>query len=293
MQVSGSSGPTATPAEREVVLDAQGIVRTYRRGEIEVPVLKSLELQVLRGEWVACTGRSGSGKSTLLNVLGLLDSADHGTYLLAGHDVSELDDTGRARLRNLLLGFVFQLHNLLPRTTALENVATPLVYRGVRRAERLRRASEALEMVGLADRADHDPNELSGGQMQRVAIARAVVGDPEVLLVDEPTGNLDLQATGEILELLDRLHDEGRTIVMITHEEDVAEHADRRLVLGGGVPARLPFPGRGGTPMNPRQTRRPRRPHDARRAGAAPTAIQVMATATRGDLTQSTMGQAE
>jgi putative ABC transport system ATP-binding protein len=235
MEASGSNDPTGTPAEREVVLDAHRIVRTYRRGEIEVPVLKGLELQVLRGEWVACTGRSGSGKSTLLNVLGLLDSADDGTYLLAGHDVSELDDTGRARLRNLLLGFVFQLHNLLPRTTALENVATPLVYRGIRRAERLRRASAALEMVGLADRADHDPNELSGGQMQRVAIARAVVGDPEVLLVDEPTGNLDLQATGEVLELLDRLHDEGRTILMITHEEDVAEHADRRLVLGDGV----------------------------------------------------------
>jgi len=235
MEASGSNDPTGTPAEREVVLDAHRIVRTYRRGEIEVPVLKGLELQVLRGEWVACTGRSGSGKSTLLNVLGLLDSADDGTYLLAGHDVSELDDTGRARLRNLLLGFVFQLHNLLPRTTALENVATPLVYRGVRRAERLRRASAALAMVGLADRADHDPNELSGGQMQRVAIARAVVGDPEVLLVDEPTGNLDLQATGEVLELLDRLHDEGRTILMITHEEDVAEHADRRLVLGDGV----------------------------------------------------------
>jgi len=235
MEASRSSDPTGTPAEREVVLDAHRIVRTYRRGEIEVPVLKGLELQVLRGEWVACTGRSGSGKSTLLNVLGLLDSADDGTYLLAGHDVSELDDTGRARLRNLLLGFVFQLHNLLPRTTALENVATPLVYRGVRRAERLRRASAALEMVGLADRADHDPNELSGGQMQRVAIARAVVGDPEVLLVDEPTGNLDLRATGEVLELLDRLHDEGRTILMITHEEDVAEHADRRLVLGDGV----------------------------------------------------------
>ena len=235
MEASGSNDPTGTPAEREVVLDAHRIVRTYRRGEIEVPVLKGLELQVLRGEWVACTGRSGSGKSTLLNVLGLLDSADDGTYLLAGHDVSELDDTGRARLRNLLLGFVFQLHNLLPRTTALENVATPLVYRGVRRAERLRRASAALEMVGLADRADHDPNELSGGQMQRVAIARAVVGDPEVLLVDEPTGNLDLQASGEVLELLDRLHDEGRTMLMITNEEDVAEHADRRLVLGDGV----------------------------------------------------------
>ncbi len=231
--MTGWAQPAADAAE--VVLDAHSIVRTYRRGEIEVPVLKGLDLHVRRGEWVACTGRSGSGKSTLLNVLGLLDSADDGTYVLAGHDVSELDDTGRARLRNLLLGFVFQLHNLLPRTTALENVATPLVYRGVRRVERLRRANDALEMVGLADRADHDPNELSGGQMQRVAIARALVGDPEVLLVDEPTGNLDLQATGEVLELLDRLHDEGRTIVMITHEEDIAEHADRRLVLGDGI----------------------------------------------------------
>ena len=225
-----------TPAGTgDLVLEARGMVRTYRRGDIEVPVLKGLDLKVRRGEWVACTGRSGSGKSTLLNVLGLLDSADAGTYTLAGHDVSDLDDTGRAHLRNRLLGFVFQLHNLLPRTTALENVATPLVYRGVRRAERLRRAEAALEAVDLADRADHDPNELSGGQMQRVAIARALVGDPGILLVDEPTGNLDLTATAEILELLDRLHDEGRTIVMITHEEDVAEHADRRLVLGDGI----------------------------------------------------------
>jgi putative ABC transport system ATP-binding protein len=221
--------------DREAILDARGLVRTYRRGQFEVPVLKGLDLQAQRGEWVACTGRSGSGKSTLLNVLGLLDKADGGTYVLAGQDVSELDDTGRAHIRNELLGFVFQLHNLLPRTTALENVATPLVYRGVKRSERLRRAREALGMVGLADRADHDPNELSGGQMQRVAIARALVGDPEVLLVDEPTGNLDLTATAEVLELLDRLHDEGRTIVMITHEEDVAEHADRRVVLGDGI----------------------------------------------------------
>jgi putative ABC transport system ATP-binding protein len=234
MDAPGTEKPQAQ-RDGEIVLDARAIVRTYRRGEIEVPVLKGLDLRVGRGEWVACTGRSGSGKSTLLNVLGLLDSADDGTYLLAGQNVHELDDAGRARMRNLLLGFVFQLHNLLPRTTALENVATPLVYRNVRRAERLRRAGEALEMVGLADRADHDPNELSGGQMQRVAIARAMVGDPEVLLVDEPTGNLDLQATGEVLELLDRLHAEGRTIVMITHEEDVAEHADRRLVLGDGI----------------------------------------------------------
>ena len=231
----GSHVSQAEPdADRDVILAATGIERTYGRGEIAVPVLKGLDLFVRRGEWVACTGRSGSGKSTLLHVLGLLDSADKGSYLLAGHQVADLDDTMRARLRNELLGFVFQLHNLLPRTSALENVATPLIYRGVRRAERLRRARAALEAVGLADRASHDPGQLSGGQMQRVAIARALVGDPELLLVDEPTGSLDLVATGEVMELLDRLHDEGRTIVMITHEQDVAAHADRRLVLSGG-----------------------------------------------------------
>jgi putative ABC transport system ATP-binding protein len=223
-----------TASVDEVVVEARGIERTYRQGDIAVPVLHDLDLMVGRGEWVACTGRSGAGKSTLLHVLGLLDSADSGTYRLGGHDVSDLDDNARAHLRNVLLGFVFQLHNLLPRTSALENVAAPLVYRGVRRAERLRRATAALEAVGLADRAAHDPSQLSGGQMQRVAIARALVGDPEVLLVDEPTGNLDLTATGEVLALLDALHDEGRTILMITHEEDVAAHADRRLVLSEG-----------------------------------------------------------
>ena len=221
-------------ADDDVILAATGIERTYGLGDIAVPVLKGLDLYVRRGEWVACTGRSGSGKSTLLHVLGLLDSADAGSYLLAGHQVAELDDAMRARLRNELLGFVFQLHNLLPRTSALENVATPLIYRGVRRSERLRRARAALEAVDLADRAGHDPGQLSGGQMQRVAIARALVGDPELLLVDEPTGSLDLVATGEVMELLDRLHAEGRTIVMITHEQDVAAHADRRLVLSGG-----------------------------------------------------------
>ena len=220
--------------DEDAILRVMGLERTYRRGEIEVPVLKDLDLQVTRGEWVACTGRSGSGKSTLLNVLGLLDSADAGTYLLAGRDVSDLDDFERAHMRNELLGFVFQLHNLLPRTTALKNVASPLIYRGVRRAERLRRAREALEGVGLADRADHDPSELSGGQMQRVAIARALVGNPALLLVDEPTGNLDMAATNEVLDLLDHVHAEGRTIVMITHEEDVAAHADRRLLLSEG-----------------------------------------------------------
>jgi len=230
----GEATTVLTDTSDDVILAATGIERTYRRGDIAVPVLHDLDLSVRRGEWVACTGRSGSGKSTLLHVLGLLDSADSGRYVLAGHDVSDLDDNARAGLRNVLLGFVFQLHNLLPRTSALENVATPLIYRGVRRSERLRRARAALAAVGLEDRADHDPGQLSGGQMQRVAIARALVGDPEMLLVDEPTGNLDLAATGEVLELLDALHDQGRTIVMITHEEDVADHADRRLVLSEG-----------------------------------------------------------
>jgi putative ABC transport system ATP-binding protein len=233
--VTQSVPKDALPSQNgDLAVDVAGLERTYVRGDIRVPVLKDLDLQVRHGEWIACTGRSGSGKSTLLNVLGLLDSPDAGTYVLAGHDVAGLDDAERAWLRNDLLGFVFQLHNLLPRTTALDNVATPLIYRGVRRRERLRRAREALEQVGLSDRADHDPSELSGGQMQRVAIARALVGDPAVLFVDEPTGNLDLVATAEVLEILDRLHAEGRTIVMITHEEDVAEHADRRLVLADG-----------------------------------------------------------
>ena len=220
--------------DAEPILRVSGIERTYRRGEIAVPVLKDLDLVVKQGEWVACTGRSGSGKSTLLNVLGLLDSADAGTYTLAGQDVSGVDDFQRARMRNELLGFVFQLHNLLPRTTALENVASPLIYRGVRRSERLRRAREALEGGGLADRADHDPRELSGGQLQRVAIARALVGNPAVVLADEPTGNLDLVATNDVMQLLDQVHAEGHTIIMITHEEDVAAHADRRLILSEG-----------------------------------------------------------
>jgi putative ABC transport system ATP-binding protein len=228
-----------TPAIRivsaETVVEVRGMERTYRRGDFSVPVLKGLDLVVARGEWVACTGRSGSGKSTLLNVLGLLDSADAGTYLLAGHNVSDLDDTGRAQLRNRLLGFVFQLHNLLPRTTALENVATPLVYSGVRRAERLRRAEAALEAVGLADRADHDPGELSGGQMQRVAIARALVHAPDLLMADEPTGNLDTTSGDEVLALLRQAATSlGATILMATHSPEAAAIADHRIHLRDG-----------------------------------------------------------
>jgi putative ABC transport system ATP-binding protein len=189
---------------------------------------------VAEGEWLAIVGPSGSGKSTLLNILGLLDRPDDGTYVLDGKDTSGLRDRERTTLRNRTIGFVFQRFNLLPRTSALENVAAPLLYRHVRGAERRRRAREALERVGLGDRIDHDPTELSGGQLQRVAVARALVGDPALLLVDEATGNLDAASTAEIIRLLDGLHADGRTIVMITHEADVAAHADRQLLLHDG-----------------------------------------------------------
>ena len=208
--------------------------RTYRRGSVLVPVLRGVDLEVAAGEWVAILGPSGSGKSTLLNILGLLDRPNRGTYELEGEDVSRLGDARQAELRNRHIGFVFQSFQLLPRTSALENVATPLVYRRVRRADRLTAARHALEAVGLADRADHDPGELSGGETQRVAIARALVTDPALLLADEPTGNLDTASGGEVLALLGRLHEQGRTIVVITHEPSVAALADRRLNLHDG-----------------------------------------------------------
>jgi len=199
-----------------------------------VPVLEAVDLELVEGEWLAVLGPSGSGKSTLLNILGLLDRPDAGVYELAGEDVSDLGDTRRAALRNRRIGFVFQSFNLLPRTSALENVATPLLYRGIRRAARLTQALGALERVGLADRADHDPTELSGGQLQRVAIARALVGEPALLLADEPTGNLDSRSGAEVLELFAALHRAGTTVLMITHDPVVASRAQRRLVLDAG-----------------------------------------------------------
>jgi putative ABC transport system ATP-binding protein len=204
-----------------------------------VPVLDGVDLEVWPGEWVAIIGPSGSGKSTLLNILGLLDQPDAGVYQLAGQDVSDIGDTRRAEIRNRSIGFVFQRFNLLARTTALENVAAPLLYRGTRRAERLARARAALEQVGLAGRADHDPGELSGGEVQRVAIARALVTEPAVVLADEPTGNLDAASGADLLDLLGRLHASGRTLLMITHDPNVAARAQRRLLLsnGGLVPA--------------------------------------------------------
>jgi putative ABC transport system ATP-binding protein len=221
------------------ILRTWALTRTYRRGHVPVPVLRSVELEVQPGEWVAILGPSGSGKSTLLNILGLLDQPDAGVYQLAGLDVSDLADGRRAEIRNRHIGFVFQRFNLLARTTALHNVAAPLLYRGTRRSERMARARDALARVGLAARADHDPGELSGGEVQRVAIARALVTEPAVVLADEPTGNLDAVSGGEILDLFGRVHASGRTVLMITHDPSVAARAQRRLMLSGGglVPA--------------------------------------------------------
>lgn len=217
-----------------VVIRTRALARTYRRGAIAVPVLAAVDLEMAEGEWVAVRGPSGSGKSTLLNILGLLDRPDAGVYELAGEDMSNLGDTRRAELRNRRIGFVFQSFNLLPRTSALENVAAPLLYRGIRRAARLARAREALERVGLADRVDYDPSQLSGGQLQRVAIARALVGEPALLLADEPTGNLDSRSGAEVLELFAALNRDGTTVLMITHDPTVAGRAQRRLVLDAG-----------------------------------------------------------
>jgi putative ABC transport system ATP-binding protein len=204
------------------ILRTWALARTYRRGQVPVPVLQGLDLEI------------HSGKSTLLNILGLLDQPDAGVYRLAGIDVSDLGDTRRAEIRNRHIGFVFQRFNLLARTSALDNVAAPLLYRGVRRSERTARARAALEQVGLAERADHDPGELSGGEVQRVALARALVGDPTVLLADEPTGNLDAGSGADILDLFARLHASGRTVLVITHDPGVAGRAQRRLLLHDG-----------------------------------------------------------
>jgi putative ABC transport system ATP-binding protein len=216
------------------VVRTRAVARTYRRGRIDVPVLRAVDLEVARGEWVAIIGPSGSGKSTLLNILGLLDRPDAGVYELAGEDVSDLGDTRSAVLRNRRIGFVFQRFNLLPRTTALENVAAPLLYRGLGRAARLTRARATLERVGLAERVDHDVAELSGGEIQRVAIARSLVGEPALLLADEPTGNLDARSGADVLDVFGDLHRAGSTVLMITHDPAVASRAERRLLLDAG-----------------------------------------------------------
>jgi len=226
---------TGLEIDRPPVLRLQGIQQVYGTGEASVHALRGIDLDVAQGDYLAIMGPSGSGKSTLMNLLGCLDIASDGVYELAGHDVRSLTERELAKVRNEEIGFVFQSFNLVPRMTALANVELPLIYGGVRRAERRRLALEALDLVGLADRADHQPQQLSGGQQQRVAIARALVTSPTLVLADEPTGNLDSASTEEILSILDSLADAGRTIVIITHEENVAERAHRILTISDGL----------------------------------------------------------
>jgi putative ABC transport system ATP-binding protein len=216
------------------LIELAQVHKVYRMGEVEVRALAGIDLAIERGEYVAVMGASGSGKSTLMNLLGCLDTPSGGSYRLNGTEVQGLSDAELAAIRNQEIGFVFQTFNLLPRTTALANVELPLIYAGVGRAERRRRALQALERVGLADRVHHQPNELSGGQRQRVAIARALVNRPSILLADEPTGNLDSATSEEILQLFDELHASGNTVILVTHETEIAAHSRRQVLLRDG-----------------------------------------------------------
>jgi putative ABC transport system ATP-binding protein len=220
--------------EQGIAIKTEDLWKTYEMGSEEVHALRGVDIVIRRGEYVAIMGPSGSGKSTLMNLIGCLDSPSGGKYWLAGRLVSELNDDELAYIRNKEIGFVFQTFNLLPRATALHNVELPLIYSGVPAEERLERAKRALEGVDLATRMHHKPNELSGGQRQRVAIARALVNSPSILLGDEPTGNLDSQTGEEIMALFERLHVQGNTIILVTHEHDIAQHADRMIHLRDG-----------------------------------------------------------
>jgi putative ABC transport system ATP-binding protein len=216
------------------IVSLDRVSRTYAMDRVQVHALQDVSLEVQAGEFVAIVGPSGSGKSTMMNIVGCLDRPSAGIYRLAGTPVASLDDDGLARLRSCTIGFVFQSYNLLPRTSALDNVATPLLYQGVGHRERVRRATAALERLGLGDRLDHEPSELSGGQQQRVAVARAIVSEPALILADEPTGNLDSTSGREVLDLLRELHATGRTIVMITHDAEVAQAAGRQVHIRDG-----------------------------------------------------------
>jgi putative ABC transport system ATP-binding protein len=217
------------------IIQIQNLCKSYYIGKQELKILKGLTLEIQKNEYVALMGPSGSGKSTLMNILGCLDSPTAGTYILNGQDVSQMTDDALAMVRNKEIGFVFQQFNLLPRLTAMENVALPLVYAGVQKKIRIERAMEVLEKVNLTDRSHHKPNELSGGQCQRVAIARALINNPSMILADEPTGNLDTSTSYEIMEIFEQIHKSGNTVVLVTHEEDIANHALRVIRLRDGV----------------------------------------------------------
>ena len=219
----------------ENVIEIRNIIRDFKLGQETVHVLKGIDLDIKRGDYVAIMGPSGSGKSTLMNILGCLDTPTAGSYNLNDKDVSKLSDDDLAEIRNTEIGFVFQTFNLLPRTTALENVALPMIYAGASKKERIARASTVLTDVGLDDRMDHKPNQLSGGQRQRVAVGRALVNKPSIILADEPTGNLDSKTSLEIMQLFDEIHDKGNTVIMVTHEEEVAQHARRVIRLRDGM----------------------------------------------------------
>ncbi|GCD78419.1 macrolide ABC transporter ATP-binding protein [Thermaurantimonas aggregans] len=220
---------------REAVIQLQQIKREFKMGGTIVQALRGIDLTVTCNEYTALMGPSGSGKSTLMNIIGCLDTPTSGTYILNGKDVSKMNDDELARIRNKEIGFVFQTFNLLPRTSALENVSQPLIYAGIKKSERLERAREVLVRVGLGDRLDHKPNQLSGGQRQRVAIARALVNNPSIILADEPTGNLDSKTSYDIMELFDEINRQGNTIILVTHEEDIARRARRIVRLRDGM----------------------------------------------------------
>ena len=217
------------------VIEIRNIIRDFKLGQEIVHVLKGIDLDIKRGDYVAIMGPSGSGKSTLMNLLGCLDTPTAGSYNLNGNDVSQMTDDELAEIRNTEIGFVFQTFNLLPRTTALDNVALPMIYAGASKKERIERATEVLNDVGLSDRMDHKPNQLSGGQRQRVAVGRALVNKPSIILADEPTGNLDSKTGMEIMGLFDEIHKAGNTVIMVTHEEEVAAHAKRIIRLRDGM----------------------------------------------------------
>lgn len=217
------------------IINLDQIKKSYFMAHMELEVLKGVSLDIFKNEYVALMGPSGSGKSTLMNILGCLDSPTAGKYVLNGHDVSKMPDNDLAEVRNKEIGFVFQQFNLLPRLTALENVALPLVYAGLSRKSRVERARHVLELVSLTDRGSHKPNELSGGQCQRVAIARALVNNPSIILADEPTGNLDTKTSYEIMNIFGKIHANGNTVILVTHEEDIANYAHRIVRLRDGL----------------------------------------------------------